>query len=254
LALAVLFYFIPKLAQAPLHSRPLAIIGFWVLAMFGGWAGFYRGLPLPAWMVSAGIAATAILLVPLIATISNLWLTLGDSITNKPPLLGFFKTSLVFFALGSVFAVFAGLIPQLRLTLFGEGLEQLVLYGFVALALFGAIHYIVPRLTGAASDKFIGPNCWCTLIGIVVYAGAFIVAGMVQQPKLAKGSVAFLDVMNATKPFIRVSTLGILLLIVGNGAILLRVLALVREYCRACCAGCCGREAIVKLKPAEAGR
>ncbi len=55
LALAVLFYFIPKLIKAPLHSRTLAVLGFWSLAAFGCWAGFYRGLPLPAWMVSAGI-------------------------------------------------------------------------------------------------------------------------------------------------------------------------------------------------------
>jgi len=77
LALAVLFYFIPKLADAPLHSRALVVLGFWSLAVFGCWAGFYRGLPLPAWMVRVGIAGTMVLIVPLIATASNLWLTLG---------------------------------------------------------------------------------------------------------------------------------------------------------------------------------
>jgi cytochrome c oxidase cbb3-type subunit 1 len=202
------------------------------------------------------MAAAMILLVPLIATVSNLWLTLGDGNANKPPLLGFFKTSVVFFALGAVFAIFAALIPQLRLTLFGEGVEQLTLYGFVGLALFGAIHYLVPRLTGIASEKFIGVNCWCTFVGILVYAGAFIVGGMVQQPKLINGSIPFAEVMNATKPFIRIGTLGLVLLVIGNAAILLRVLSLVREWCRACCAGCCGREAAanLKLKPAEAAR
>jgi cytochrome c oxidase cbb3-type subunit 1 len=255
LALAVLFYFIPKLVKAPLHSRTLAVLGFWSLAAFGCWSGFYRGLPLPGWMVSAGIAASGILFVPLLCTVFNLWLTLGAGTGSKPPLLGFFKVSLVFFALAGVFAFFAAFVPQLRLTLFGEGVEQLALYGFVGLALFGAIHYIVPRLTGIPCEKFIGANCWATFIGILVYAVAFIVAGMIQQEKLSNGSVPFIEVMNGTKPFIRISTIGILLLIIGNAAILLRVVCMVRECCRNCCKSCCKDESVaVKLKPAGAAR
>src|SRR6185503_9070935 len=38
LALAILFYFIPKLVNAPLHSRTLAVLGFWSLAAIGCWA------------------------------------------------------------------------------------------------------------------------------------------------------------------------------------------------------------------------
>jgi cbb3-type cytochrome oxidase subunit 1 len=206
-------------------------------------------------MVSAGIAASGILFVPLLCTVFNLWLTLGEGTGAKPPLLGFFKVSLVFFALSGVFAFFAAFVPQLRLTLFGEGVEQLALYGFIGLALFGAIHDIAPRLTGVACEKYIGANCWGTFIGVLVYAVAFIVCGMLQQEKLAKGSVPFMDVMNSTKPFIRISTLGILLLIIGNAAILLRVVCMVRECCRQCCKSCCANETpAAKLKPAGAAR
>lgn len=252
LALAVLFYFIPKLSHAPLHSRTLAVIGFWTLAVFGGWAGFYPGLPLPAWIISVGIAATVILLVPLLATVLNLWFTLGTANGNPSPLLGFFKTALVFFALSGVLAVFAATVPQLRLTLFGEGLEQLALYGFVGLALFGAIHHLAPRLTGVASDKFIAVNCWATLLGVVIYAGALILGGVLQQKKLINGVVPFVEVMNATKPFIRISTLGLVLLLVGNLALLLRVLSLVVAGCRLCCVSRCNSSA--KLKPAGGAR
>ena len=59
--------------------------------------------------------------------------------------------------------------------------------------------------------------------------------------------------MNATKPFIRMSTLGLLLLVVGNAAILLRVLGLIYTCGRQCCAAC-GGEKSVKLKPAGATR
>ncbi len=253
IALAVLLYFIPKLTNAPLFSRSLALIGFWTLAAFGCWAGFYRGLPIPAWIISVGVAATAVLLIPLVATVSNLWMTMGTSTVKNPPLLGFFKSSLVFFAVAGVCAVFAGIIPQLRLTLFGEGLEQLALYGFVGLALFGAIHYIVPRLTGLASDKLIGANCWCSFLGIIIFAGAYLAGGTFLHRKFADGSVPFAEIMNAAKPFIRISTLGVLLLVLGNAAILLRSVLLVRAWCRTCC--CVERPvASVKLKAARAAR
>lgn len=254
LALAVLFYFIPKLVGAPLHSRTLAVLGFWSLAAFGCWAGFYRGLPLPAWMVSVGIAGTTILLGPLITTVLNLWITMGQGTVPKGSLLGYFKTSLIFFALTGVFAVFAAMVPQLRLTLFGEGVEQLTLYGFIGLALFGAIHYVVPRLTGVENEKFICASGGAVTIGILIYAGAFIVGGIIQQHKLVDSSIPFASVMNGTKLFIRISTIGIVLLVVGNAAILLRVLLLARDYCRNCCRCCVSCDEPASLKPAEAVR
>ena len=253
LTLGILFYFIPKLVNAPLHSRTLVLLGFWSLALFGGFGGLYRGQPVPAWMISAAIAGHAAMLVPLIATVSNLWLTIGEGSAAKAPLLGFFKTSLIFFALSGVFAVFAASVPQLRLSLFGEGAEQLALYGFVALGLFGALHYIVPRLTGVVSDKFIGMTCWATLLGVLLFAGAYIIGGMFQQKRLMTAD-DFTQVMSITKPFIRISTLGILLLIVGNAAMLARVVGMVRVCCRNCCRCCVSEEQPVKLKPAGVAR
>jgi cytochrome c oxidase cbb3-type subunit I len=202
-----------------------------------------------------GGGAAIILLAPLLATVANLWLTMGQATDKRPTLLGYFKTSLIFYALAGVFAVFASLIPQLRLTLFGEGQEQLALYGFVGLALFGAIHYIAPRLTGVENDKFVCASGGAITIGIIIYAGAYLAGGILQQNKLVNASAPFVEIMNATKPFIRISTLGVLLIVLGNVAMLARVLLLVRAWCRTCCASCCGeRTKSAKLKPAGAVR
>lgn len=255
LGIAILLYFIPKLARTPLHSHTLAIVAFWSLALFGGFAGFYRGLPLPAWVVSTGMAATAILLIPMLATLVNLWITLGESTERSRGLLSYFKASLVFFAISGVFAAFGAFVPQLRLTLFGEGTEQLFLYGFIGLALFGAIHYLVPLLTGVSSNRFVVASGGIVTLGLVIFVGAFVAGGMIQQNKLVNPAVPFAEIMNGLKPFIRVSTVGILLLVIGNAVMLARVALLTREWCRACCAGCCGESKPArKLKTAEAVR
>lgn len=253
LALAVLFYFIPKLVNAPLYSRTLAALGFWSLASIGCWAGFYRGLPLPAWMVGVGVAGTTILLAPLLAVVLNLWITMGQGAAARGSLLGYFKLSLVLFALTSVFAVFGAMVPQLRLTLFGEGVEQLTLYGFVGLALFGAIHYVAPRLTCVENGKFVCASGGFVTVGILIYAGAFIVGGIIQQHKLVDGAVPFAEVMNGSKMFIRISTIGILLIVIGNAGLLCRLAWMLRECCRNCCR-CCASSDEPALKPAGATR
>jgi cytochrome c oxidase cbb3-type subunit 1 len=255
LGLAVLLYFIPKISQAPLFNRGLALIAFWGLALFGGFAGFYRGQPLPAWMISVGMVATVVLLVPMVATVANLWITMGQGTPSKSGLLGYFKFSLIGFALCSVFAVFNAFVPQLRLTLFGEGVEQLFLYGFIGLALFGAIQYLAPLLTGQENNKFVCANGMAVTFGILIFAAAFIIGGILQQKHLVDGSVPFLALMLKTKMFIRISTLGLLVLVIGNLLLLVRVLLLVRACCKSYCAECCPEsKSSVKLKPAGAAR
>jgi cytochrome c oxidase cbb3-type subunit 1 len=254
LGLAVLLYFIPKISQAQLFSRSLALIAFWSLALFGGWAGFYRGQPLPAWMISTGMAASVVLLVPMIATVANLWITMGQGTPASGGMLGYFKFSLISFALCGVFAVFNAFVPQLRLSLFGEGVEQLFLYGFIGLALFGAVQYLAPLLTGQENSKFVCANGMAATFGILIFAAAFIIGGVLQQKRLIDGSVPFLEVMNKTKMFIRMSTLGLLVLVIANLLLLARVLLLVRACCKESFSCCCAETKSVKLKPAGATR
>ena len=90
--------------------------------------------------------------------------------------------------------------------------------------------------------------------GILIFAAAFIIGGVLQQKRLIDGSVPFLEVMNKTKMFIRLSTLGLLVLVIANLLLLARVLLLVRAACKVCCSSCCSETKSVKLKPAGATR
>jgi len=89
------------------------------------------------------------------------------------------------------------------------------------------------------------------MLGILFFSGALLVGGMMQGHNLRDGSVPFIDVMNRLKPFLRISTLGLLLLLVGNAAIFGNVACMIRQCCRNCC---CPSEPVskAKLKPAKA--
>jgi cytochrome c oxidase cbb3-type subunit I len=77
IGLAIIFYFLPKLIDRPLYSSLLAAFGFWTLAFIVQWTGMTRLItgPVPAWMVSVGIAANGLMVVPLIAVAMNWYLT-----------------------------------------------------------------------------------------------------------------------------------------------------------------------------------
>ena len=57
-ALGTAYYLIPIISGRPIYSYKLALLGFWGLALFGGWTGMTHviGCPFPAWIVTASIA------------------------------------------------------------------------------------------------------------------------------------------------------------------------------------------------------
>src|SRR5690606_6233035 len=53
IALATLYYVLPKVIGRPIHSYWLSLVGFWALALFYNWAGLHHlvGGPVPMWAV-----------------------------------------------------------------------------------------------------------------------------------------------------------------------------------------------------------
>src|SRR5262249_9079710 len=164
------YYLIPKVIGRPIYSYYLSIIGFWSLALFYSWAGTHHliGGPLPAWWVSAGIVASVMMFVPVGAVAVNHHMTM----------VGFFRPLPVSATLR--FVVFGGMaytvtsvqgsLQALRdvnevthFTHYTVGHAHLGLYGFYTMTVFGAMYYVVPRLTGRewASAKLIRLHFWC---------------------------------------------------------------------------------------------
>jgi len=252
LGIAVLYYFIPKLTTGELYSRQLAVFGFWTFAVFAPWGGLYRGVPLPSWIVSVSIAGATLTLVPLVAVVLNLWES------RRAPALEcsrvWFSTSLLFFALSGLLRIAIALCPVSALTVVSEAAQVVMFYGFLGFALFGALLEIGPRITGAAVLKPGSARLawWCTTLGILFFSGALLAGGLAQGHKLRVGTVAFTDVMNGLKPWERVSTLGLLLLVVGSLAILCAFGGMLRQCCRNCCSCADEPAGTAKLKPAKA--
>jgi cytochrome c oxidase cbb3-type subunit 1 len=246
IGLAAIFYFIPKLTKRPLHSHYLGVFIFWTLAMFGSWGGVPVGAPLPSWVPALSTVATVLVLVPVLGVAMNVRGTAaGECLTlarnSSARFIIFSVAAYVIAGLSGAIASLDRVSEVVNFTWFLPAQTQLNLYGFFAMAMFGSIYLIVPRLLGAEfSPRLVGAHFWLAALGIVIYVVPLAVGGAVQGGALNLGSDAFFGVMHSTLPFLRASTTGDLLMAAGHLVFLLNLAGLLarvgRQAMRDACA------------------
>lgn len=248
IGLAAVFYFLPKLTDRPLYSRPLAAFAFWITALFGNWSGpaSLIGGPVPRWIGSVGTIGCVGLLLALAANAMNWALTYPD--VRRAFREG---VELRFVLLGAVCYLVAGVVgaamslPRIsaltHLTYVVAGWNYLVLLGFVGMVLFGALYYIVPRLAlvNWGSHALTRVHFLSSAIGLLLVYVALTVGGINQGVKLADPSVPFLTIMKSTIPFVGVSTLGLTLFLLGQIAFAVNLIGVLRRFCEPICKEFC---------------
>ncbi|MDB6017083.1 MAG: rane protein [Pedosphaera sp.] len=221
--LGAAFYLIPKITKRPLASHYLGLFTFWTLIIFGSWSRVPAGAPVPAWLPALSTFAAVLTLVPILAVAVNVKQTLcgysGSEGCN--PALKFIAFGMAAYVLSGLMSVGASLGRVSKITNFTwfvPAQMQLVIYGFFAMTMFGAIYYIVPKLTQRefCKPKMVAAHFWLAMLGIVLYAAPLAIGGVKQGLALNDAKTPFLDVVTGTLPFLRASTTGDLLMAVGH--------------------------------------
>ncbi|HZV35279.1 MAG TPA: cbb3-type cytochrome c oxidase subunit I [Verrucomicrobiae bacterium] len=234
--LAAIFYFIPKLIERPLYSHYIGLFVFWTLALFGSWGAIPPGSPLPEWLPTLSIMGALLTIVPILAVAINVYRTKGDCAKIKE------SRSMKFFLFGTLAYIISGLAGAVMLlrrvsvvvnfTWFLPAQSQLLLYGFVAITLFGAIYHIVPRLlqTEFPSKGMICGTFFLAAAGILLYCVPLAIGGILQGLGMNDAAKPFSEVMNSSLVFLRISTIGDFLMLLANCLLLLN---LIRIHVRA---------------------
>ena len=245
--LASSFYFIPKLLGRPLHSRHLAALAFWTLALFGSWGGIPDGAPLPSWIASLGVAGTVLTAIPMLAIADQFF-------SNRPPRPQHagLQSDPSFHLCGPAFSgslpaaqQIVGALPDVSaitsLTWFGVAQKELFHLGFFAMTVFGAIYYIVPRLLGLDSQawcpRLLKAHFYLATIGILISYLALLVGGVGQGILLADPGHSFVQVMRSTLMPLRMSTLGDLMFLAATLVFLANFARVVGIWCWQCLRG-----------------
>ncbi len=174
-AVASAYYITPKVTGRPVYSYSLAIFGFWALAIFGPWAGMQRmmGASIPAFIPYLSAGAVILLIIPAIALVINVLKTVKDSsetVANSPS-LKFTIAGAAGMLVFTVMSAFMSLPDALKFTQFSiaqYGLELTGILGFFSMCMFGAIYFIVPRITNREwiSATMITQHYWLFIYGI----------------------------------------------------------------------------------------
>jgi cytochrome c oxidase cbb3-type subunit 1 len=258
IALAGIFYFLPRLTGQPLQSRQLAAFGFWTLMFFTNFSGLTGliGGPVPRWMPAVSTAATVCLLVAVVSNGLNWHLTCAAGCNaqtcdtwKKDSVLGFILFGALAYLLHGI-ASAALAVPQVaavtNFTYAVVAKNNLFLHGFVGMVVFGCLYYIIPRLTQVPwpNEKWIRVHLFSSIIGVALLFLGLGLGGVLQGLKLANATVPFIEIVRGTVPFVGLSTLGVLLLLVGQLAFVANLAGLWRTLltplCQSLCAECCG--------------
>ncbi|MBD28178.1 MAG: hypothetical protein CMO38_02895 [Verrucomicrobiaceae bacterium] len=210
IGLGVAYYLIPKIMGRPVHSSQLSYYGFWGLAIFGGWTGVqkFMGGPFPSWMPAVSGAAVIFMLIPILIVTVNQLMTLKEdpSVINSSPALKFTATGVFFLiifcilsALGSFLSV--GKFTQISFT--AIGLQVLAVYGFFSMIIFGAIYFIIPRLTGSewTSLNGIKNHFILSVYGVVALIVIHFFGGIWQASAYGKFDAPLENAISASKPY-----------------------------------------------------
>lgn len=225
IGLGAVYYFLPKVLGKPIHSYYLSVLGFWSLAIFYNWAGVHHliGGPVPVWVQSAGIAASFMMVVPVVVTAINHHMTMVGS-------FGALKTSptlrfIVFGAVSYTLASLQGSSMALRswnevthFTHYTVGHSHLGMYAFFTMVMFGAIYYILPRilLKEWPSAPLISVHFWTTAIGVIFYVVAISVGGVKQGIEMNNPDIAFIDTVKNTIQYLELRSYAGVLMTVGH--------------------------------------
>lgn len=189
ICLAAIYYFMPKVLGRPIHSYQLSLLGFWTLAFFYALNGMHHliGGPIPTWMITTSIVASVLMVIPVVAVAVNHHLTMIGRFgaLRYSPTLRFIVVGAIAYTAVSLQGSFTALREVNRITHFTHWTvahAHVGAYAFVTLALFGAIYYIMPRITRREwpSAALIRWHFWLVLVGISIYVIALTIAGLFQ--------------------------------------------------------------------------
>lgn len=224
-ALAAIYYFLPKITGRPIRNYYLAVLGFWSFGVFNGWLGVERlsGAPVPPWVQSIGTAASLLSLVPLVAISINLLGTIRsnfDAVKDSVVLRFAAFASVAYFvsALQMVLMSFGRGAESTHLTLAAQSPAYLTFFGFFGMAAFGAIYYILPRVTRRewASSGLIGTHFAATALGVILVYVCLLLGGLHQGAELANPEVHFAQIIEGLQPYLLGRTAGLALLFIGQ--------------------------------------
>jgi cytochrome c oxidase cbb3-type subunit 1 len=229
--LGMMYYFVPKRAQRPIYSYRLSIVHFWSLIFLYIWAGPHHlhYTALPDWAQTLGMVFSIMLWMPSWGGMINGLMTLSGAWDKlrTDPVLRLMVLSIAFYGMST----FEGPMMSIKAV---NGLSHYTDWtighvhsgalGWVGMISIACMYHLVPRLWGRKevySLRLVSWHFWLATLGIVLYASAMWVSGIMQglmwREYDAQGFLvySFAESVAAMHPYYLIRALGGLLYLSG---------------------------------------
>jgi cytochrome c oxidase cbb3-type subunit 1 len=186
-ALGAAYYIIPKITGQAIYSYQLAKFAFWTLLALGGWTGMQEllGGPLPRWMPAISGGAQILLLVPVIAVAVNHFNTVrgNHNLVQYSATLRFTFFGAIGYTISCCVMALLTTASVGRFSQFSyaqDAAHFFAIYMFFSMVMFGAIYFIVPRVTGCEwiSGSRIRFHFWFSAYGSVAIGVILLASGL----------------------------------------------------------------------------
>lgn len=239
MGLAAAYYYLPKLANTPIYSHRLSMIGFWTIAFTYAWIGAHHIMhgPVSQWLQTTSVVFSIWLFIPVYSVVTNLFATLKDqwSQYSQSVPIRFIIMGVLFYLLTCVQGPLMALRNINEITSKTDwviGHSHIALYGtftFFALAgIYGTIPTIVKKPLW--SERLAQWHFNLNMIGSVPFLLALWVGGFWQGmlwATWANGTsyaefhnnltlISFLDTIADMSPFWTLRAIGGLIILIAN--------------------------------------
>jgi cytochrome c oxidase cbb3-type subunit I len=200
LAVAVSYYVIPLVSGNPLFSHTISLVGFCSILIFYPHIGGHHLLqtPIPTWLKVVSVTGSVGMLLPVLAVLTNLWLTMKGRLATLHTSVGgkWVFAGLVWYLIVCLQGPFQALPIIQRVTHLTNWViahSHIAVFGFSGFIGIGAIYFIIPRITGRPlySRKLADIQYWFALIGLSGFFFVLTMAGLIQGNSWLNGETVY---------------------------------------------------------------
>lgn len=239
MGLAIAYYFLPKLANTPIYSHRLSMIGFWTIAFTYAWTGAHHMIhgPISQWLQTVSIVFSISLFIPVWTVVTNLFATLQPQWSKYVQ-----SVPIRFIVMGNLFYLLTCIQgPLMALRNINEltsktdwvtGHAHMALYLTFSFFAFAGVYFVVPIITQKPlwSKRMAHWHFSLNLIGAAPFVIALWIGGFLQGTMWADwaqgtsyielqqrlSDFPFLETVAQMRPWWVLRTLGGILVTVAN--------------------------------------
>ncbi len=216
-AVPLIYYIVPKVTDTPIYSHVLGLIGFWTIIFFYNGIGghHFEWVPVVPWIKNYAIASSIGMLIPTVAVLLNIWLTLRghwNRVFTSIPLIFVFTGFVAYIAVS-----FQGTHQALRVfnllthfTQYVPGHAHLGVLLFSAVVVMGTMYYVLPRICHCQlySRLIAWVQFTLLVVGFAAFFTGFVLAGLEQGSAWYDVGINVYTNLNGMRPYLGLRAAG----------------------------------------------